>query len=264
MSEAFQGGLHGILHLPCRLVHHVALRSLKSLSRPGHAFLGKLWKRRFSKRPGDSFRFCLATFRGRMQNQIGLTLNPFDHRRFLRLKGGGGLGDTLLSESRKGEISKALLNLVDLRLQSLEAGTQNKLELVFGLLNKLLLPSLDFHYGSGCSLLDAGRGCRHTKAFGGLLKLHLKSFESRASDPLHLLFDFFVSLCLLTVKFQRGPSGALLGDAGQRSLSKLLSALLEFLNEALAEAFGGLGNLGLEAFQGRSDSLLNALLDLLV
>src|SRR5579875_3352868 len=123
MSEAFQGGLHGILHLPCRLVHHVALRSLKSLSRPGHAFLGKLWKRRFSKRPGDSFRFCLATFRGRMQNQIGLTLNPFDHRRFLRLKGGGGLGDTLLSESRKGEISKALLNLVDLRLQSLEAGT---------------------------------------------------------------------------------------------------------------------------------------------
>ncbi len=55
-----------------------------------------------------------------------------------------------------------------------------------------------------------------------------------------------------------------LSDASQRGLTELLSALLEFLNEALAESFGGLGNLGLEAFQGRSDSLLNALLDLLV
>ncbi len=41
-----------------------------------------------------------------------------------------------------------------------------------------------------------------------------------------------------------------LSDASQCGLSKLLSALLEFLNEVLAESFGGLGNFGLEAFQG--------------
>ena len=41
-----------------------------------------------------------------------------------------------------------------------------------------------------------------------------------------------------------------LRDASQCGLTKLLSALLEFLNEVLAEAFGRLGNLGLEAFQG--------------
>ena len=41
-----------------------------------------------------------------------------------------------------------------------------------------------------------------------------------------------------------------LSDASQRGLTELLSALLEFLNEVLAESFGRLGNFGLEAFQG--------------